>query len=287
MVTSLFISSCGEDFFSTTLDVEAPLPEEILVTHAFLNIDDNQLALWVSGTENILNNSFEQKQLEGAQVTLSDDKNNVFSLDLSDTNIFEYEVNSIDSQASEISITTEAPNFENNATALQQVPSKTVLKSLEFFEDGGLDTEGDERSAIEIVFDDPPGVENFYEVFISINNSTDPNFEDLRSTYTNSNDPIVTKGHDYYAVIFDDSTFDGQTKNLNLSLYPISESNAKDRIFITWRNISKDYFRFTKTYKAFDEQEDNPFATPVQIFSNFENGHGIFSAYREQLVPVF
>ena len=286
-LTLLFLSSCGEDFFSTTLDIEAPTPEKILVTHAFLNFDTNEMAAWVSQTESILNNSFDRTQLENAQLTLSDDLDNTFNLSLTDTNQKEYIINSISADASEVTVVSEAPGYEDSARANQQVPQKSILKDLKFISDGGIDTEGDLRSAVEIEFDDPAGTENFYEVFISIRSSNDVNDPFLNSTYTDSNDPIVSKGYDYYSVIFDDSTFDGQTKNINLSFYPISEAEAENRIFITWRDISKDYFRFTKTLRAFDEQEDNPFTTPVQIFSNFENGHGIFSLYREQVVPVF
>jgi len=287
VLITFFLSSCGEDFFSTTLDVEPPTPEDILVTHAFLNFDTNELNMWVSATQPILNNDFSNNQLIGAEVTLNDNFDNKFTVDVSEKNTITYEVNNINANADEVSISVNVDSYERNATASQTIPQKTNFKSFEFFEDGGLDTEGDQRSAIDVVFEDPPGEENFYEVFISVRNNNDPNPENLRATYTNSNDPIVNKGHDYLSVIFDDSTFDGETKTLTLSMYPISESNAKDNLFITWKNVSKDYFRFTKTYKAFRDQEDNPFATPVQIFSNFENGHGIFSVYREQIVPVY
>jgi len=283
----VFTSSCGEDFFSTTLDIDSPEVEDILVTHAFLNVDSSQLSVWVSRTEDILSNSFDREHLEGAQVTLDDDLNNSFLLDLSDTSIREYEINSISSDANEVILTTQSPQFTEEAIASQTVPSKTNVVSTKFIEDAGLDIGGDERSAVEVIFNDPLGEENFYEVFVSIRTTNDVTNDNIRSTFTDSNDPIVSKGHDFYSVIFDDTTFDGQEKRIDFSLYPISEANAENRVFITWRNITKDYFRFSKTLKSFQEQEDNPFSTPVQIFSNFENGHGIFSVYREQRLSVF
>lgn len=288
MLTMLFfISSCGEDFFTTTLDVEAPVPEKLLATHAYINIDSLSLDMLVSETTNILEDSYNPNHLSGTNVTLKDDLGNIDTYSLEPTMGRHFDLNTIDIAAQQIVISVEASGYEKVATAIQEIPSKVKITAATFYEDGGIDIEGEDRSAVEVIFNDPPDEENFYEAVVIVNHSSDMSNIFREATYTDSNDPIISKGSDFYSVIFDDTTFDGQEKKIKLLLYPITAEHAENRIHIQWRCITKDHFQFSKTLKQFDDQEDNPFSTPVQIYSNIENGIGLFSVYTQDIYKVF
>lgn len=286
-ITIFSFWSCGEDFFTTTLDVEAPVPDELLVSHAYVNFDSLCLDILVSETNSILDDVFNSDHLDNSNVKIGDDLDNIVEIPLESSSAKRYKINAIDENATVMSLAVESMGYENIARAEQEIPQKIEIVSAAFFEDGGIDTEGDDRSAVEIVFNDPAGVENYYEAVVIINEFDDESQLERFTTFTDSNDPIVSKGSDYYSVIFDDSTFDGQEKKVKLLFYPISEIKATNSVYIQWRCISKAHYQFSKTFKQFNDQEDNPFSTPVQIFSNIENGIGIFSVFREEIKKVF
>ena len=42
-------------------------------------------------------------------------------------------------------------------------------------------------------------------------------------------------------------------------------------------NTSEAYFNYLKSFNMYQRASGNPFATPVQVYSNVENGMGIFA----------
>ena len=54
------------------------------------------------------------------------------------------------------------------------------------------------------------------------------------------------------------------------------ELEDRGEIYFVLKNISKSYYDFQSTYGLQDWNDGDPFAQPVQVFSNIENGIGIF-----------
>ena len=48
------------------------------------------------------------------------------------------------------------------------------------------------------------------------------------------------------------------------------------KLYWTLKNHSEDYYMYKKTFNVYQSVRGNPFAEPVQVFSNIENGYGIF-----------
>jgi hypothetical protein len=44
-------------------------------------------------------------------------------------------------------------------------------------------------------------------------------------------------------------------------------------------SINEDYFRYIKSVNSYDNALDNPFAEPVNVFSNIKNGYGFFTTF--------
>lgn len=97
--------------------------------------------------------------------------------------------------------------------------------------------------------------------------------------------------------VFDDKLFNNQSYDLEVVFQiPVGVAAASyfgdgersidgvfRRFFIEVRSISEDYYLYNKTLSIQETISDDPFAEPVQIYSNIENGHGIFAGYNPQL----
>jgi hypothetical protein len=50
-------------------------------------------------------------------------------------------------------------------------------------------------------------------------------------------------------------------------------------VYVQLHVINEDYFEFLLSLEKYNETYENPFAEPVMVFSNIENGLGLFSSY--------
>ena len=280
------MSSCGEDFFSTTLDIDPPEHTPQVATHAFLNYDTQEIEVLVSETLSITKVDARIGERDDATVNLIADATTELIIPLTDNFIgFNYKESAILQANDEYTLRVSLPGFEE-ASSTQKIPTKVTVSDIQFFEDGGIDNDGEDRSAIDIVINDPAGEENFYEIFVLVDSDPDPNKEFFYSTYADSNDPIVSRGYNYDGVLLSDASFDGTAKNLRIQMYPTDQQEVDEKIWLKVKSVSKDYFQFTKTLERFNELDGNPFATPIQIFTNFDKGVGIFSVHREELIKI-
>ena len=80
----------------------------------------------------------------------------------------------------------------------------------------------------------------------------------------------------YYQIRLSDERYDGQVLDFIIpDLVPTNQYRAKHIL-----NASEHYDKYIKTsiLSRLNESSDLPFSEPVQIYSNIENGFGIFGA---------
>lgn len=96
--------------------------------------------------------------------------------------------------------------------------------------------------------------------------------------------------------VFSDELFDGQQYTLQITFEvtvgawayssigdEVEIEVAAERFFIELRSLSKDYYQYKHTVALQDAVSSDPFAEPVQIYNNIENGYGIFGGYNVAL----
>jgi hypothetical protein len=152
---------------------------------------------------------------------------------------------------------------------------------------------------VSISFTDPPGVANFYriEVFSAqlyfIDWVYDEQLNELVSDtiWLNSperwlqsistSDQVILADNALLAgesALFDlsfyftDRLFDGQTRTVKFRIESFSESGQYE---IALTSLSFDYYRFNRSLIAYRETFGDPFAQPVQVFTNVNEGLGI------------
>ena len=82
---------------------------------------------------------------------------------------------------------------------------------------------------------------------------------------------LVLRIPSFYADTFVD-TVDGR---------PIT-TNAQVKL----KHVSEDYVRYLKSYRKAADNSGNPFAEPVNVFTNVKNGYGLFSLIAVDTRPV-
>lgn len=76
--------------------------------------------------------------------------------------------------------------------------------------------------------------------------------------------------------LISDAGFNGQTYSLKFTKY-LDEMG--DDLVIVLKSVSEDMYKYKVSMSKYLEVQGNPFAEPVQVYSNVNNGFGIFAGY--------
>lgn len=166
-----------------------------------------------------------------------------------------------------------------------RIPNEPVIASVstaELFE---------QEFSFELVLSDNGNQENYYQLLMVILDDVGGN-PSIISFSTNS--PLLAnqgnpfggeedgKEYFYTGAFFTDDAFSGESISLDLSAFYTSSTTA-----IQYLSCTEEYYLYKLTLENFYENNDNPFAQPVQIYSNIEGGLGIFAGYSFDQVNIF
>ena len=162
--------------------------------------------------------------------------------------------------------------------------------------------------SIELEIQDPPAEANYYQLSLyQISTGRGGRrYEGILST----KDPAIMADNGVdesrleeesfsdEAPYFKDTLFDGRTHEIELTYGgpsvlgddgtqgaeggADSEGSSKRKIYLQVLYISAAYYEYLKTARLHDYTRDNPFAEPLSVYSNVENGYGIFAGYSSQ-----
>jgi len=152
-----------------------------------------------------------------------------------------------------------------------------------------------------INFQDNPNENNYY--MFSLDNIKTDIYEYYDNgvlisdtvTYNNSyyeSDDIIVENWLYINeqtyILFADHLISGKKYGLNIRVehtnsyyYPDISFNDVDSSYIHFNlfSVTEEYYKYFKTFSMHRESRENPFAEPVQVFSNVENGLGVFAGF--------
>lgn len=139
-------------------------------------------------------------------------------------------------------------------------------------------------SLVRIKFPDDPQVKNYYQLFVESGyESIDRQTGEKRFSYNDV--PLESADPDIYSqsikihnsFLIKDILFNGKEAELVYkSQYGLS-GHAGIRVIL--RTVSADFYKYKSTALVQEETSDNPFAQPVNVYKNIENGFGIFAGY--------
>ena len=286
--------SC-EEFFDQEVILPQPEFDKLLAIYSFISNEDDTLLIPVSRNFGILeNNPDSAYSVLDAKVEWIEDGQAPLVLPLNSayrpaTNFLQ--LSQPLKAKTGYTIRVSHPDYPT-ISARQVMPGIVPLDSAVYDPDGPINSEGRRQQQVRFTFKDPADEVNYYEF-------------NLRTTYLNR----ITRGFDQATKKF---IYDTVYRKGDIYLYGATEPTAKpgpqtflvsDRAFngrsITiginfgaWqtvkdveaimRNISYENYLYKISRRKFDDARSDPFVDPVILYSNVQNGIGVFGLQTEQ-----
>jgi hypothetical protein len=172
--------------------------------------------------------------------------------------------------------------------------TSVVIDSSKYLAGGG-------RVEMSIGFTDPKADKNFYCIRVvqkgydiyqeggdTIRFVHELAFEPVDPRFHDKNEGIQNGDNTYYFInelLFRDDFFEG--KDYQFRFYPgYLYGQNTESLQVVLLSISKEYYNYFLTKKVQDYGGQDPFSQPAQVFSNIENGVGIFAGFSSYSVEV-
>mgnify|MGYP000099784837 CR=1 FL=1 len=172
-------------------------------------------------------------------------------------------------------ITAEATGYKT-ISATQQLPQALDILSVSYVPMSRPGMESYLMDALNISLQDIPNEDNYFEldVFVRNSNSNDWADEPWRERWTESFTPGIEHGE--RVSLIKDDLFEDSSYNVELLFGPDDTTQLDIKLKI--KSISRDKYFFSRSIYAYESASGNPyFAEPVTVYTNVENGQGIFS----------
>lgn len=90
------------------------------------------------------------------------------------------------------------------------------------------------------------------------------------------------------SMAFSDELFNGNTITIDLLVdgYYFDPNWGANQFFVSLSRISEDYYLYESSYQAYLSAQANFLAQPVQVYSNIQNGMGVFAGYSTKLDSI-
>lgn len=295
VLMSISLSACEK-----TVQIDIPEHEPKLVVNALGDINSDSIDVFVSKSVDVLKHKTgNDLNINNAVVYLK--KEGMAQQELyynPETKSYRGGVQL--KQGDKYEITATLAGFEK-VSAQTIVPANVPIKHIQRIKNVRLDIDGNKQDEIRITFDDPVADNDYYILFLNdagytfdpMNPPLDSNYENYVFACINTNDPSVETIYDdpvdintcleNNGILFTDDLFNGTTKVLSIYVNSKSlDSNVLSGGGVIYpslelRHVSEDYYRFYKSKEKSYYNEGNPFAEPSNIYTNMQNGYGIFS----------
>lgn len=295
----LLITSCGEDSFSTTVDIPLPKHDPLPAISLDIRTGDTTVFTRVSLSRGIV----DQAVPVSVEPTLTLLRNGAEILSTpiqmpnSDGQTAEFLLqDSINNEEAIYELELDFPGFDQ-ATAVQRMPSSPIVSNLDYEEDGAIDTEGFRVDKIEFDLADDPNTEDYYGFRVLSENCFQQcitNEATGEVTCTNvctgffnnffvlSPDPTLKQAAGF-GLVMTDKAITGNKFRVRLTADSFGEA---DSYFLEVSHITEDAYRYGISRLAYQDSRDNPFAEPVNVHTNVEQGYGHFIMANRIRVPL-
>ncbi len=272
-VIALLFSSCGEDAFTSVVELDIPEHQSTLATSFLLSADEEIDSIFIAKSINIVGDTNEI--IENAEVRLFKNGNLFEEFEFIDSSNHYFPKNNIPilADGSEYRFEVSALNFAT-ISATQNMPMIATVEDIDYRFDAAIDSYGDITDELVFNLIDDPNEENYYAFEIyRIIEENDLVFEDR--IYFDVNSLVYEDAaFDYY--VLSDASFNGNTFNARLLIYNWFEAQEGDTFKLVVKSLSYDNYLFQKSLDTYYNSSGNPFAEPSSVYENIENGHGIF-----------
>jgi hypothetical protein len=280
----LVLSSC-EDYLTKTIEFEEVGYEPQIVINAKVKDSIDYMNISISQNVNYANNSNSEFQLiDGAEVKFFIDgdelavEDEAFEVNNS-SDLYNHHVkfpSGFDVANKEFSMEVSHPDYPtaNTVTSINTFPEIT---NISFEENARTGTDFGYpimQDATTFTIEDRDDGINYYK--FGIRGDFDYNIE--------VDDPFAVELY-FGGLIISDEDFNGSSKEFTVYSQNLEWDESDLTLIIT--NISESEYKFSDSYSTYQSAQDfGFFSEPVTLFTNIENGLGIFSAEQVQKFPI-
>jgi hypothetical protein len=292
-LSALLFSSC-EDLFSTTVEADPPPYDPQLVFHLLATDQDSTVQLILTRNFGILEPVRDEKKwyVSGATAEWWQNGQKIMTLTPQSSDSGFVYVGTLPQPlkpGDQYEVRVRHPDYQE-VRSMQTMPAKFVADSARI-RDLGSGGQFNDQYQIDFTIHDQPGVANYYEVSL-----VGQQYE-LHCIYDFTTNMVIcdTVGIQEYTVYFDefldrntvegtgntalisDQLFDGQAYKFQAKFSPSYYSSSNTIPYrVQIRNVTKEYYQWSRSYYQRYENEYEIFAEPITVFGNIENGLGIF-----------
>lgn len=285
LVSSVLFLGC-----ETVVEIDVPFNDRVLVVNSLFNADSTW-RVTVSASRHVLANE-RTTYIQNATVSIHDPVTDE-QLEVL-TKIYAMDEGTYGGQLTpergkEYKIKVAAPGYAA-VEAVDFAPAAVPILKAEVDTSNLPNTEI--RVSVDIHFNDPSGVENFYQVmFVQKNHYLVPTNDDPDTVYTyqpinfSVDDPALGNSDDSYLdeFVISDRLFHGKSHILSFKLdtYHFLDGYNRGDVIVYLKSVSKSFYEYKTTVNLQKSVSGDPFAQPVQVFNNIQNGLGIFAGYSQ------
>ena len=293
LLAIIIIICCGCE---TVVDLDVPLGSPSFVLNGIIN-PDSAMVVEISENRSVLDDS-EFKFIEGAMVDIYEDDKYLGQLEFDD-NRFYTNKDLVPKVGASYKIEVSKEGYDN-VTSDAKIPEE--FASISGVKIDSVTNRDRKEFRFELEINDPIG-EHYYEIAVYGYRKL-YEFDEITEEFYQIDSSLVLfglktedlaidefqgVGNDSY--VLNDKLFEGE--KYTVSFQPtFSVSGDLTLQYTTFifalRNINKDYYLYQRSKALHFWVEDNPFAEPVPVHNNIQNGFGIFAGYNQinQIVRI-
>lgn len=296
LLGSVLFTACDEGFFSQTVEIDPPPYEKHLSFHLRLSTGDSVVRVIMTRNYGILESipSDEDWFVKGATAELYENGQKWLTLaplsadsNFVLTGVLPHPL----VPGNTYEIRAEHPAFPK-LSAVQVVPSDFQVDSVRIRYNAVPSDFGGKANLLEVFLNDQPNVKNYYEVTLlgrQYNLVYDPltggydtlGIQEFPLYVDGYNDPNVQEGM-FAGGLISDQFFDGQPYKFQARFFGGIDGTVDSTLVIQVRNITPEYYQWSRSYLKQYNEDGNPLVEPVSVFNNLNNGLGIFSIANEK-----
>ena len=274
-------NSCDEDSFTQVVEIELPEHRKMLSISAHFANTDTLYEMAVGNTVSTLEDP-SWSSLQNATVRLLKDGNLMREFGF-DSNMDAYQSAqplSWQADGAVYRLEVSAPGFET-VSSEQRILKEIKLTEATYTKDGVLTPDGSRADELVFEFEDPAGEENYYAIraFYESKYLEDTTYLISYNLYLESFDPLLQENSGAQLLVSDKS-FEGKKVSLRSFCYCYFDQSpdlVDPKIVVQLVHLPKDQYLFLKSLYQYENASGNPFAAPVTVHGNIENGVGLFS----------
>ena len=275
LVLLLISSSCSDNDINIKVDMPTHNPK--VVVDGIYKADET-IKIYVGESSGVFDNI--KPPIEDATVKLYKNKILLETLTYNSANDY-YVSENIAEIDTEYSIIVSTPDFDA-VTAVSHTPKPPILASWEY---GGYEYSSDEWNThfLRIDIQDDININNYYEVKTVVSDIEGIDwFLGGEMNVGNEQEPVFNNEVSPQN-IFSDVLFNGTTYGLDCKFnIPIEVTSFN--LSVKLRSVTKDYYDYhKKLYQHLEAADEGNlfYIEPVQLFTNIQEGYGVFTGYSE------